>query len=127
MQSLKVKSTTTRTFKSHKNIDRRFLWWTVAKKLRGKVNRQKTLNIISFLMDILLEEIKNGTEIKIGNFCKIYLKQNKPRKYVSAKKVEYFIYPGLKYLILSIDKRLGKTLVSHLDCQETFKKLEKNE
>jgi nucleoid DNA-binding protein len=120
---LKVKSTTKRTFDSHKNIDRRFLWWTVAKKLKGKVDRQKSLNIISFLLDLMLEELKVGTKISVGNFCKIFLKQLKPRKHISVDKKEYVISDGMKSLRFQLDKKLSDYLVKNLDTEETFKNL----
>jgi len=117
-----MKSTTRRTFDSHKNVDRRFLWWSVAKKLKGKVDRQKSLNIISCLMDILLEELKSGSKIDVGNFCKIFIKELKPRRHYHIGKKECVVSPGLKVVRFKLDKRLSDTLLEGLDPEQISQK-----
>lgn len=110
-----------------KNVSRRMLWTSVAKKLSGKVNRQKTLNIISFLLDFLLEEIKNGSQISIGNFCKLHLVKMRQRRYIDIYTNQYKISSGLKSLRFKLDKKLSRTLIDSLDCEETFRETNEQE
>jgi len=125
---MKLKSTTKKTFDSHKNVDRRFLWWCVAKKLKGKVDRQKSLNIISFLLDILLDDLKVGSIITIGNFCSLKLKKLSERRHMDIHSKKYVISSGQKSLRINLDKKLSRTLIECLDTEATFKeKCEKYE
>lgn len=103
---------------SVKKIGRYEFHKLVFKRLRGKVSSYKVLNIITFLFEVLIEEILDGRKIDLKNFCTIYIKRLAPRRHFNVQKKDFVTSVGKNIIRLKLSKKFTEKLIKNLNIND---------
>lgn len=102
------------------NIDKRFFWKYVNRKIGRKVKSYHVISIINLLFEEITNDLKSGKGLKIFNFGEILLKNTKPRKYHDVRYNRIMLSAGNKMLKLALPRVIRKKLCKMLDIDRTF-------
>lgn len=119
--TIKEPYTSLKRFQETSNVDRRFLWQYVAKKLKRKILAIHVASIVNILLDELVSELQIIGTIKIGNFGKLFFKQMKPRKHYDFSRKKVMESKGRRMLRFKLNKNVQTIIVNNLDIAKTFK------
>ena len=92
------------------NISKKELWRSVNLEIKRKVNAYQVFSVISALFDEILEDLKNGKEIKIFNFGTLYMYKTKPRKYFHLVHRKVMESTGKKMIKFELIRKVRKAL-----------------
>lgn len=120
MTQLKPKYTSLKRFQLIKNVDRRFLWQYVGRKLRGKVLVVHVMSVVNILLDELTKELLTVGSIKIGNFGKMFFKQMKSRRHYDFSRKKIMESKGKAILRFKLNKKAQVIITNNLDVAKTF-------
>lgn len=102
------------------NIDKRFFWKYINRKIGRKVKSYHVMSIINILFEEITADLKGGKGLKIFNFGEILLKNSKPRKYHDVRYNRIMLSSGNKILKLVLPRVVRKKLCQSLDIDKTF-------
>ncbi len=120
MTQQKQKYTSLKRFQLIKNVDRRFLWQYVGRKLRGKVLVVHVMSVVNILLDELTKELLTVGSIKIGNFGKMFFKQMSPRRHYDFSRKKIMEAKGRAVLRFKLNKKAQLIITNNLDVAKTF-------
>jgi nucleoid DNA-binding protein len=103
------------------SIDKRVLWRYVNKKINRVIHHYHVFSVINILFDEIVEDLKQGNQIRIANFGVLELKETKPRKHFDFKKQKIVLSRSYKILRFSLSEKIKKKLTKYLDLDATFK------
>jgi nucleoid DNA-binding protein len=102
------------------SIDKRTLWKIINIKIGRQIKSSHVGSIINILFEELLNDLKDGKEIKIKNFGSFILKNTKPRKYHDVRYNRVMLSTGGKILKLTLPNLIKKKICQMLDIDKTF-------
>lgn len=117
----KTKYSSLKRFQNLNNVDRRFLWQYVARKLRKRVLVTHVASVVNIVLDEMVNELLSIGLIKIGNFGKFFFKQMLPRRHYDFNKREIVLSKGSKILRFKLNENVQEIITNNLDVAKTFK------
>lgn len=106
---------------NEQSINKRKLWQYVNLKINRMVHHYHVLSVVSILFDEMVKDLRQGKEIKIGNFGTFIMKSLRPRKYFNVREQRVMLSEGHRIIRFILAPRLRKKLVSRLDLDKTLK------
>jgi|SRR5277367_4299886 len=103
------------------NISKRDLWRYVNRKIKRLIHHYHVFSVISLLFDEMIQDLKDGKEIKIANLGTIVLKETPPRKYHDVRFRRIMESPGHRIMRLFLAKPIRKKLCDSLDLDKKKK------
>lgn len=103
------------------SISKRNLWHYVNRKIKRLIHHYHVFSVISILFDEMIQDLKDGKEIKIANFGTIVLKDTPPRKYHDVRFRKMMESPGHRIMRLFLAKPIRKKLCDALDLDKEIK------
>lgn len=97
------------------NISKRDLWHYVNRKIKRLIHHYHVFAVISFLFEEMIQDLREGKEIKIANFGTLVLRDMPPRKYHDVRFQKVMESPGHRVLRLFFTKPISKKLRESLD------------
>lgn len=119
--SIKQKYSSLKRFQTLQNVDRRFLWQYVARKLKRKILVTHVASVVNILLDEIVNEIISIGSLKIGNFGKFFIKQLSPRRHYDFNKKQIIVSPGHQALRFKLNKNIHAIITNKIDVAKTFK------
>lgn len=116
----KPKYTSLQRFKIVQNVDRRFLWQYVARKLKRKIKVVHISSVVNILLDEIISELMTIGSFKIGNFGLMMIKQMPNRRHFHFAKKMIVESAGRKILRFKLNKKVHKIITQNLDIAKTF-------
>lgn len=108
-------------FKATGNVDRRFLWQYVARKLKNTIPVAHVSSVVSILLEEMATELVTNGSIRIGNFGKFFFSTIIPHNRYNFHKFEKVMSKEHNILRFKLKKIVKIFLVKKLDLVETFK------
>lgn len=103
------------------NVSKRTFWRYVNVKIKRVTHHYHVFSVISILFEEMLNDLKQGKEIKIFNLGTLLLKETKPRLYHDVNKKQVVLSEKKKILKFKLARKLKKRLTGNLDIDRTFK------
>jgi nucleoid DNA-binding protein len=103
------------------NVTKRIFWRYVNLKIKRVIHHYHVFAVISILFEEMLEDLKQGKEIKIFNLGSLFLKSTEPRLYHDVTKKQVVLSEKRKLLKFKLVRKLKKRLTGRLDIDKTFK------
>lgn len=103
------------------NVNKKKFLTYISKKIKKSVNYLYILSVVSTLFEEIVEDLKNGKELKIHNFGILRLKKLKSKKYHNVAFRKMKIAPETKALKFILFKKIRKNLCKLIDIDATFK------
>lgn len=103
------------------NIDKRYLWKFVNKKINRAVKGYHVVSIINILFEEMLSDLRSGKEIEIFNFGKLFLKKMNPRKYHDVRYNRVMVSHGGRILKFILSPKIKRKICQALDIDKTLK------
>lgn len=105
-----------------KRIDKKSLWIYINKKINRAVHHYHVFSVLSLLVEEILQDLKQGKNIKIFNFGNFQLLKNKPMVITQVDTKQKVLIPGTYRIKFKISPRLRKKISNYLD----FDKISEN-
>jgi nucleoid DNA-binding protein len=101
-------------------INKKIFWRFVNKKVKNIVNHYHILGVINILFEEMAQDLKDGKEIKIYNFCTLQLKKMPGRRFhhITLKKLVFA--EGRKHIKIKMPKKIKLKITRLLDLNKTF-------
>lgn len=103
------------------NITKRMFWRYVNVKLNRSIHHYHVFSVISMLFDEMLQDLKDGKEIRIFNFGSITLEDTKPRLYHDVTQRKFVLSKKHKILKFKLREKFKKIFLENIDVDKTFK------
>src|SRR5271157_4932596 len=97
------------------SISKRDLWHYVNRKIKRLIHHYHVFSVISILFDEMVQDLRDGKEIKIANLGTIVLKKTPPRRYHDVRLRKMMQSPGHRVMRLFLAKPIRKKLCESLD------------
>ena len=101
-------------------INKRVFWRFVTKKVKKLVNHYHILGVIDVLFEEMSNDLKEGKEIKIYNFCTINLIRQPDRMHHHITLKKLVLAKGRKRIKISMPPKIRIRLNKLLDLETTF-------
>lgn len=103
------------------NISKRDLWHYVNRKIKRLIHHYHVFSVISILFDEMVQDLREGKEIKIKNLGIFVLKKSGPRRYHDVRFGKIMESPGYRVMKLFLAKSIRKKLRESLDLDKKIK------
>ena len=103
------------------NVSKRDLWKYVNLKIKRLIHHYHVFSVITILFEEMLNDLKQGKDIKIFNLGILSLKETKPRLYHDVTKKQLILSNKHKILKFLLAPKIRKKICEHLDIDMTFK------
>ncbi len=117
---MKNKYTSKKSFEKTKNVDRRFLWQYVLKKIRHSIHHAHVMSVINILLDEMLLDLIASEKIKIVNFGEFILQKLNARRHFNVFTKIFETSKGNSSLRFVLDKKLKKFISNQIDVAKTL-------
>jgi nucleoid DNA-binding protein len=102
------------------NINKRLFWRYVNKKLNHIIHHAHVFSVITILFEEMVQDLKDGKEIKIHNFGTFALQSTKPRRHFNVLLQKIVQSKSHRILRFKLVPRIQKKLRSFLDIDKSF-------
>jgi nucleoid DNA-binding protein len=103
------------------SISKRDLWHYVNRKIKRLIHHYHVFSVISLLFEEMLQDLRDGKEIKIANLGTLVLKDTPPRKYHDVRFRRVMQSPGHRVMRLFLARPIRKKLCDSLDLDKKMK------
>ncbi len=117
---MKNSYTSKKNFEKSKNVDRRFLWQYVCKKLNKSIHNAHVLSVINILLDEVLVELIESKKIKIGNFGEFLFQKLSPRRHFNVLTKVFEVSEGNNSIRFVLNKKLKRFISNQIDVAKTL-------